>query len=147
MVVVFSVYRSVASTVQSPTGSLKATGRSQSCPRPSTINSLLSHSATSPAGVLTRTRTACRPAAPGTVAVKRRTCPRAARAAGLHAVRVRVRTPAGEVAEWLNRELMVDGRGQGCDLPVAFNDPVGRWTVEATDLYTDKTTTTRYRVK
>jgi hypothetical protein len=68
-------------------------------------------------------------------------------AAGLHAVRVRVRTPAGEVAEWLNRELMVDGRGQDCDLPVAFNDPVGRWTVEATDLYTEKTTITGYRVK
>jgi hypothetical protein len=68
-------------------------------------------------------------------------------AAGLHAVRVRVKTPAGEDAEWLNRELMVDGRGQGCNLPVAFNDPTGRWTVEATDLYTDKTTTTGYRVK
>jgi hypothetical protein len=68
-------------------------------------------------------------------------------AAGLHAVRVRVKTPAGDVAEWLNRELMVDEQGQGCDLPVAFNDPVGRWTVEATDLYTEKTTTTRYRVK
>jgi hypothetical protein len=68
-------------------------------------------------------------------------------AAGLHAVRVRVKTPAGEVAEWLNRELMVDDRGEACDLPVAFNDPVGRWTVEATDLYTEKTTTTGYRVK
>ena len=68
-------------------------------------------------------------------------------AAGLHAVRVRVKTPAGEIAEWLNRELMVDGRGQGCDLPVAFNDPTGDWTVEATDLYTEKTTTTGYRVK
>ena len=52
-----------------------------------------------------------------------------------------------EVAEWLNRELMVDGRGQGCDLPVAFNDPVGDWTVEATDLYTEKTTTTGDRGK
>jgi hypothetical protein len=68
-------------------------------------------------------------------------------AAGLHAVRVRVKTPAGEVADWLNRELMVDGQGQGCDLPVAFNDPVGRWTVEATDLYTERTTTTGYRVE
>ena len=55
--------------------------------------------------------------------------------------------PAGEVAEWFNRELMVDGRGQGCDLPVAFNDSVGRWTVEATDLYTEMITTTRYMVK
>ena len=68
-------------------------------------------------------------------------------AAGLHAVRVRVNTPAGEVAEWLNRELMVDGQGQGCDLPVAFNDSTGRWTVEVTDLYTGKTTTTTYMVK
>jgi hypothetical protein len=68
-------------------------------------------------------------------------------AAGLHAVRVRVKTPAGELAEWLDRELMVDGRGQACDLPVAFNDPVGLWTVEATDLYTEKTTTTSYMLK
>jgi len=43
--------------------------------------------------------------------------------------------------------LMVDDKGQSCDLPVAFNDPVGRWTVEATDLYTGKTTTARYMVK
>ena len=42
---------------------------------------------------------------------------------------------------------MVDGRGQGCDLPVAFNDPTGRWTVEATDLYSGKTTTIKYKVK
>ncbi len=68
-------------------------------------------------------------------------------AAGLHAVRVRVKTPTGQVAEWLNRELMVDGEGQGCDLPVAFNDPTGRWTVEATDLYTGKTTTAGYTVR
>jgi len=68
-------------------------------------------------------------------------------AAGLHAVRVRVKTPAGQVAEWLNRELMADGQGQGCDLPVAFNDPTGRWTVEATDLYTGKTTTATYMVR
>ena len=42
---------------------------------------------------------------------------------------------------------MVDDRGQDCDLPVAFNDPVGGWTVEATDLYTGKTTSAGYRVK
>jgi len=68
-------------------------------------------------------------------------------AAGLHAVRVRVKTPDGQAAEWLNRELMVSDQGQGCDLPVAFNDTIGRWTVEATDLYTQKTTTTGYTVK
>ena len=37
-------------------------------------------------------------------------------------------------------------RRQGCDLPVAFNDPTGRWTAKATDLYMEKTTTTMYRV-
>ena len=68
-------------------------------------------------------------------------------AAGRHAVRVRVMTPAGEAAEWLNRKRMIDSRGEDCNLPVAFNDPVGRWVVEATDLYTGKTTTTRYNVK
>ena len=41
---------------------------------------------------------------------------------------------------------MIDSRGQDCNLPVAFNDPVGRWMVEATDLDTEKTTTTRYSV-
>jgi len=68
-------------------------------------------------------------------------------ATGLHAVRVRVKTPTGQIAQWLNRELMIDDQGQGCDLPVAFNDTIGPWTVEATDLYTQKTTTTTYMVK
>ena len=68
-------------------------------------------------------------------------------AAGLHAVYVEVQAPAGEPAEWLGGELMVDGRGATCVLPVAYNDPVGRWTASATDLYTGKTTTVTYTVK
>jgi len=68
-------------------------------------------------------------------------------AAGLHAVRVRVKTPQQQEAGWLDRELMVDANGQTCELPVAHNDPVGTWLVRATDLYTSQTYTTQYTVK
>ena len=68
-------------------------------------------------------------------------------AAGLHAVYVEVSTPSGDKAEWLGGELMVDGRGTPCALPIAFTDPLGKWTVTATDLYTGKTTTATYTVK
>ena len=37
--------------------------------------------------------------------------------------------------------------GVADDSPQCWGRAVGRWTVEATDLYTEKTTTTRYRVK
>ena len=45
------------------------------------------------------------------------------------------------------RDGVLQAIGAGCDLPVAFNDPTGRSTAEATDLYTRKTTTTRHMVK
>ena len=80
----------------------------------------------------------------GSVATVKVTAPGAA---GLHAVYLEATTPAGEPAEWLRQELMVDGGGTACELPVAFNDPVGRWTLGATDLYTGKTTTVAYTVK
>ena len=64
-----------------------------------------------------------------------------------HAARLRVYQPGGAHAEWLDQVVMVGPEGARVTLPIAFNDPVGRWTVEAIDLYTEKTTTTEYMVK
>jgi hypothetical protein len=52
---------------------------------------------------------------------------------GLHAVRLQVKTPDGQPAEWLNQVVMVGPEGADVPLPFAFNDPVGRWTVRAID--------------
>jgi hypothetical protein len=58
--------------------------------------------------------------------------------AGLHAVRLRAKTPDGQPADWLNQVVMVGPEGADVTLPFAFNDPVGRWTVRAIDLFTDR---------
>jgi len=66
---------------------------------------------------------------------------------GLHAIRLRAETPDGQPAEWLNQVVMVGPEGTDVILPFAFNDPAGRWTVRAIDLYTNRGTTTRIVVE
>ena len=60
---------------------------------------------------------------------------------GKHAVKIRATTPDGKPAEWLDQTVMVDRRGEEIDIPIAFNDPVGKWTIKATDLYTGEAAT------
>jgi hypothetical protein len=60
---------------------------------------------------------------------------------GLHAVRIRAQTPEGQPAEWLDQVVLVGPAGGEVTLPFAYNDPVGKWTVRAMDLYTDQGTT------
>jgi len=57
-------------------------------------------------------------------------------ARGLHAVKVRAKTPGGKEAPWFSRSVIVkDGTAQ-ISLPIALSEKRGRWTVTATDLYT-----------
>lgn len=67
--------------------------------------------------------------------------------AGQQAVRVQVKLPDGSSADWIDRVVVADRKGATVDVPVAFNDPKGTWTVSATDLYTNKTTSTQFSVK
>ena len=66
---------------------------------------------------------------------------------GQQAVKVRVRLPDGRRADWVAPVVVIGPKGATVDVPVAFNDPPGRWTIEATELYTGKMTTTRFGVK
>ena len=62
------------------------------------------------------------------------------------AVAVKVKLPDGRTADWVDRVVLADGDGAALDVPVAFNDPPGRWTIAATELYTGRTTTKRFTV-
>jgi len=71
----------------------------------------------------------------------------AAIADGQRAVKVQVTLPDGRMADWIRPVVLVGKEGATVDVPVAFNDPKGTWTVRATDLYTGETTRTRFQVK
>ncbi len=67
--------------------------------------------------------------------------------AGLHAVRVRVSTPDGRPADWLDKVLTVGRKPVELALPIAFNDPPGRWTIRATELFSGRSTEARLLVR
>ena len=58
-------------------------------------------------------------------------------AAGLHALRIEAATPDGKPAEWLHQVILVGSEPKEIILPIAFNDPEGKWEIRATDLFTD----------
>jgi len=66
---------------------------------------------------------------------------------GQQAVKVQVKPPDGAAADWVDSVAVADKQGATVNVPVAFNDPKGTWTVDATDLYTGKTTTAQFSVK
>ena len=59
-------------------------------------------------------------------------------AAGLHAVRIRATTPDGQIAEWLNQVVIVGPNPKETVIPIAVNDPKGKWTIKAIDLFTER---------
>ncbi len=66
---------------------------------------------------------------------------------GRQAVKLQVKLPDGAVADWVDRVVVVDQQGAVVDVPVAFNDPQGSWTVSATELYTGTAATVQFTVK
>ena len=56
-------------------------------------------------------------------------------------------SPDGSVADWVDAVVVTDKQGVVVDVPVAYNDPQGVWTVSATELYTGTTATARFTVK
>jgi len=66
---------------------------------------------------------------------------------GRQAVKLQVKLPDGAVADWVDRVVVADQQGAVVDVPVAFNDPQGSWTVNATELYTGTAATVQFTVK
>ena len=64
-----------------------------------------------------------------------------------HAARVRVGEPSGAHAEYLDQVVVVGPKGAEVMLPIAYNDPVGEWSIRAVDLYTDESAVAEVTVK
>ncbi|MBI2432947.1 MAG: hypothetical protein HYV26_08755, partial [Candidatus Hydrogenedentes bacterium] len=62
-------------------------------------------------------------------------------AQGAHAINVKVTRPDGQDSDWLRQPLLAASCPAAITLPFAYNDPPGDWTLTATDLYTNQTTT------
>jgi len=71
----------------------------------------------------------------------------AGRGEGLRAVKLQATRPDGSAAEWLDQVVLVSEEGAEVALPVAFNDPVGRWKVTATELYTGRAAEAQLEVR
>ncbi|MBM4039818.1 MAG: hypothetical protein FJ290_15030 [Planctomycetes bacterium] len=68
-------------------------------------------------------------------------------AAGLHALRLRASTPGGKPAEWLAQVILVGKEPKDVTLPIAFNDPPGKWEIRLIDLFTDQAESVPLAVK
>ena len=66
---------------------------------------------------------------------------------GQQAVKLQVKLPGGAVADWLTKVVVTDRKGVTVDLPIAYNDPQGSWTVTATELLSNRTTNCQFGVK
>jgi hypothetical protein len=77
--------------------------------------------------------------APGEVAVAHISVPGAA---GLHALKLRARSPAGEPIDDWEQVVIVGEQPRAIPLPVAFNDPRGTYTMSVTDVFTPETAVT-----
>ena len=53
-------------------------------------------------------------------------------------MRIRAVLPDGKPAEWLNRVVIVGKEPKEIPLPIAFNDPPGKWTIRAIDLFAEQ---------
>jgi len=58
-----------------------------------------------------------------------------------------VKLPDGSPADWVDTVVVTDKEGVAVDVPVAYNDPKGTWTVNATELYTGMTATAQFTVQ
>jgi len=68
-------------------------------------------------------------------------------AEGKHALRIRATTPDGNPAEWLDQVVIVGRESEAIAIPIAFNDPLGKWTISAIDLYSNEAVTATLTVR
>jgi hypothetical protein len=100
----------------------------------------LTRTAASPAEVSVDKRTA----APGSLVTVTVKLPKAT---AQQAVKLQAKQPNGQPAEWLTKVVVADRKGTTVEVPVAFNDAPGQWTVTATELFTNQTGTCQFVVK
>jgi hypothetical protein len=60
-------------------------------------------------------------------------------AKGLHAFKLRACKPDGSAADFWERVVLADAKPVEVGLPVAFNDPLGNWTITLTDAFGPET--------
>jgi hypothetical protein len=65
---------------------------------------------------------------------------------GQQAAKIVVTLPDGRAADWVRAVVVAGRQGAALDVPVAYNDPRGTWTIQATELYTGATSTTQFTV-
>ncbi len=68
-------------------------------------------------------------------------------AQGAHALKLRALSPDGKNAPWFSRSVMVENGTAKIDLPIAYNEQPGKWTLTATDLYTGESALSSFVVK
>jgi len=66
---------------------------------------------------------------------------------GHQPVKLQVKLPDGSLADWVDKVVVTDKQGVVANVPVAYNDPKGTWTIDATDLYTGTTETAQFAVE
>ncbi len=82
--------------------------------------------------------------APGEVAQVRVSFPKAD---GTRAAYLRVKQPNGQSAEWLEQVVVAGSEPVSVQLPMAYNDPEGTWTISADELCSDRSGGCRLNVK
>ncbi len=68
-------------------------------------------------------------------------------ARGHHAVRIAATPPDGTPAPWFDTVMIVDDGTAGFPVPLALNEKRGRWTLTATDLFTDEKAQATFTVR
>ena len=66
---------------------------------------------------------------------------------GDQAVKLQVKLPDGSLAGWIDAVVVTDNQGVVVDVPVAYDDPKGMWTINAIELYTGTTATVQFVVE
>ncbi|HUX16941.1 MAG TPA: alpha-amylase family protein, partial [Phycisphaerae bacterium] len=63
-----------------------------------------------------------------------------------HVVRMEVRGPDGKMRPWMTNKLLMDGAKGETNIPIAWNDPLGKWTLLVTDVATNVCAERAFRV-
>ena len=66
---------------------------------------------------------------------------------GLHALKLKAYTPDGAEVDWFEEIALVGSQFKEISLPIAFNDPAGRWRVEAMELFSGKGASVEMKVR
>ena len=67
-------------------------------------------------------------------------------AQGLHALRIRA-TVDGRHLQWLDQNVIAGQSAVEFDLPIAYNDPIGEYTISAIDLFSNEPVVTTFTVR